>query len=108
MAATVSLTDRGPTNNLAWRTVSVALDTSYPTGGYPITAAQLGFSKSRVTFVTSHSGGYVYEWAANGSNGGNLKAYRQTAATGSLVEVPNATSLSGVTVQLFVLGDVSA
>lgn len=103
MAATVAVTDNGPMNNLRWRTVNVTLDASYPTGGYPISAAQLGFNKTRAVFVTSHSGGYVYEWAA-----GNLKAYRQTAATGALVEVPNTTSLTGITVQLFVIGDVSA
>src|SRR5690242_12868530 len=103
MAATVVLADRGPTNNLAWRTINVQLDTSYPTGGYAISNAQLGFTNVRVVFVTSHSGGYVYEWSA-----GHLKAYRQSAATGALTEVPNATSLSGTTVQLFVLGDVSS
>ena len=103
MAASTNFVDHGPSNNLAWRTVDVALDNSYPTGGYALSSTQLGFSNVRAVFVMSHTGGYVYEWT-----GSKLKAYRQTAATGALAEVPNATSLAGTVVHLFVLGDSSA
>lgn len=103
MAASFQMVDGGPTNNLAWRKVDVTLDSSYPTGGYTISSANLGFSKVRAVFVMSHTGGYVYEWT-----GSALKAYRDGGVAGALTEVPNTTNLSGTIVHLFVLGDVSA
>src|SRR5579872_5897776 len=105
MAASIKPTDGGPTNNLRWRTFDITLDNSYPTGGYSITPSLLGFSQVRAVIVNSHTGGYVYEYDIVNQK---LKAYRQTAATGALVEVPNTTSLTGIIVHIFVIGDVSA
>ena len=105
MAAQINWTDNGPADTLRWRTADVTLDASYPTGGYSITPANLGFTKVKAVIIQSHTGGYVYEYDVANQK---LKAYRQTAATGALAEVPNTTSLTGIVVHLFVIGDIAA
>lgn len=72
---------------------TVAFDASYPTGGEPIDATgDIGYQE---LWITGTTGGYQGSWDAANQK---LLMYRQTAATGALVEVPNATDLSAVTV----------
>lgn len=105
MAASPSIQHIGPSSELVFAVVSVALDSSYPSGGYTLTAKQLGFSSTRFVIVTSHTGGNVYEFVPDAAgNGGKLKVYRQTTVAGALPEVTNGTSLAGVSVQLFASG----
>ena len=78
-----------------WRNVwTAAADSSYPTGGWPLTKASLGFAATvdpTFNVQAENSSGYVLEYDHTNSK---LKAYRQTAATGALAEVPNTTDLS--------------
>lgn len=86
-----------------WESVfNVAGDTSYPTGGWPLTKNQLGASANdptAVVLVVNQGLGYllVYDNANQ-----KLLAYRQTAATSALVEVPNATNISAATANVVV------
>jgi hypothetical protein len=83
-------------------TATVAFDASYATGGEPLTIADLGLS--RIDFI-SVSGGQGYHGAWDGSfTAPKILAYRQTAATGALVEVPSTTDLSTISFRVLVLG----
>lgn len=78
----------------------VALDNSYPTGGYDISAVFAEFklegsgNLGLAIFPASGVGGYVY--AVDYTNK-KLKVFRQTAATSALIEVANAVDLSAIT-----------
>lgn len=98
MAATVTKIVSGPPQ---FGLVDVTLDNSYPTGGYPITAAQLGFNRILGVIVMSHPSGYTFEYDAANNK---LKAYRVNTTAAALSEVPNATSLTGINVHLLVVG----
>lgn len=82
----------------------VALDSSYPTGGESLTAAQLGLTDIQ-TLNAASSGGYTFEYDDTNAK---LKAYygdNNNASDGALIEVPNATDLSAVTnVQVLATG----
>lgn len=62
-------------------------DVTYPTGGYPISL------DGPILAVIGNLPGYVTRFDAVNAK---LLLYRQTAATGALVEVPNATDLSAL------------
>jgi hypothetical protein len=86
----------GPTQvGDGWRNIwAAAADTSYPTGGWPLSKASLGFAATtdpQFNVQAENAGGYMLEYDHTNSK---LKAYRQTAATGALVEVPNTTDVS--------------
>src|SRR5436853_5232818 len=80
-----------------WRNIfTIAADSSYPTGGWPLTRQTLGFAATAdpaFNAQVENSSGYVLEYDHTNQK---VKAYRQTAATGALAEVPNATDLSAV------------
>ena len=76
--------------------VSAAAADTYPTGGWTLNKNTLGASANDPTAVVqveNHARGYelVYDNANQ-----KLQAYRQTAATGALAEVPNGTDLTAV------------
>jgi hypothetical protein len=83
-------------------TATITFDSSYVTGGEPLVLADLGLS--RVDFITVSSGqGYHGAW--DGSlTAPKILAYRQTSATGALVEVPSTTDLSAINFKVLVLG----
>lgn len=107
MAATVNLGDHGPAENLAWRTVTVTLDNSYPSGGYAIPVTSLTSSGDvKAVVVTTNPSGFVFHYdKANGK----LHAFETGAAlSGVLAEVGNgAATLNGVVVTLLVLHNVN-
>lgn len=74
----------------------VDFDTSYPTGGEPLTFEDLGFSRAPdVVIALPKTRVFEYDSANE-----KLKAYEgdySNAADGPLVEVPNATDLSAHT-----------
>jgi hypothetical protein len=70
--------------------VTVTLDSSYPTGGYSLTAATFGYSTILSVFVANTSTGKPCFWT-----GSKLKVF---SAIGT--EVSNATDLSAETVIL--------
>lgn len=80
-------------------------DTSYPTGGYAVTPAQLGLS--RVSFAMCNAVGSA------SNNGAATASYNQatgkvqlftTGTTGAQVEVASAANVSGITVNILALG----
>lgn len=80
-----------------WESIyEAAADASYPTGGWPAATASLGLSAiadPELHVNVGSQGGYLLTYDHTNKK---ILAYRQTAATGALVEVPNATDLSAV------------
>ncbi len=84
----------------------VTLDSSYPTGGEAMTAANFGLDQILTVFAQS-MGGYVFSWDSTNSK---LLAYRSKdpgdagGADIVLQQVANATDLSGVTLWALAIG----
>lgn len=81
----------------------VTLDSSYPTGGEAITAAQLGLSKVDVAICETNTGHIAQYDKANAK----IKMYYadyDAVADGALIQVPNATDLSAVVVTVVAYG----
>ena len=103
MAASVSITT-GPEVPGNRKMVSgvITLDSSYVTGGEAVTLAQLGLS--RLDFLCLTAGiGYLPTWDGS-TTAPKVLVYRQTAATGALVEVPSTTDMSATTVRFIAFG----
>jgi hypothetical protein len=81
---------------------TITFDSSYDTGGEAITLAQLGLSRLDWLEVSSGTG-YLAAWDGSTSTP-KVLLYRQTAATGALVEVPSTTNVSTVTVKFRATG----
>lgn len=76
-------------------------DSSYVApGGRAGTAAALGFTRILAMVPLSHKG-YVWEYNPDSDK---IMFEQQSAATGALTEVPNATNLAGQTYRALVLG----
>ena len=84
---------------------TVVLDNSYPTGGYTGLAAKLTAAASRtptIIAVFAQSSGYVAYW--DYTNSKLMLFYSNSdAADGALIQVPDTTDLSAVTLSLVVL-----
>jgi hypothetical protein len=82
---------------------TVAFDSSYPTGGEPVTAAQFGLAAIDDVIVTD-GGGYDVSYVP--STGKLLVRYADydAVADGKLIEVPNTTNLSTLTARVIVIG----
>jgi hypothetical protein len=97
MAAVITNADGGILHEMgALRAlfVSINLDASYPTGGYPITLIQIGLSQILYADFQARAG-YVFEWDYTNLK---LKAFTSNGASpAALLEVPNTTSLATVT-----------
>jgi len=122
MSLTVTLTDMTVVGNKRLHTFKLAFDTSYPTGGESLTAADLGLSSLDFILVEPASGCLfeydhtnskliaTYTSASHTHTENTAATYTQnattaasTAAAGS--EVPNTTDLSSLTdVRGFALG----
>jgi hypothetical protein len=103
MAATLKFVGQGPMDALAFRTLDVTGDASYPTGGYTLDLAALDM-KRIVTVEPVTQVGYVVEWNPATSK---LMFYKNQATANSnpLAEVAAATNMSAVTVRVFVIGE---
>lgn len=75
-----------------WVAGTLAFDNAYATNGQTLSLAAIGLSSIDYLIVTG-AGGYLLEWDRNAATP-KVKAFRQTAATGALVEVPNGTDIS--------------
>jgi hypothetical protein len=84
----------GPAGSVRMIVGTVDFDSSYPTGGEVFDLSVIG-AKSLYALMPLPKGGYVFEWNGN-VTAPKILAYRQTAATSALVEVPNGTNLSTV------------
>lgn len=100
--ATTILTGPEVPGNRKFVTATITFDSSYATGGEPLSLGDLGLS--RIDYITVSSGnGYLGAW--DGSlTAPKILAYRQTAATGALVEVPSTTDLSAINFKVLVFG----
>lgn len=81
----------------------VALDSSYPTGGEAITAAQLGLSFVDAALCSS-STGHIARYDKTNAKIKMFYADYDAVADGALIEVPNTTDLSAVTVTVVAYG----
>ena len=101
---TVAIQKRSVFGNKRVRVVDVDFDSSYPTGGESLTAADLGLSVVDIV-IPSPKSGYVFEYDYTNSK---LKAYwadYDAGADGALIEVGNGTDLHTVTdVRLLAMG----
>jgi len=80
----------------------ITFDSSYPTGGESVTLAQLGLN--RLDWLELNAGiGYLPTWDGSTSDP-KVLLYRQTAATGAFVQVPNTTDMSATTVRFKATG----
>lgn len=76
--------------------VTVACDDDYPTGGYPITPADVGLSE--IYSVSSAVGaGFVFQYVPSGTGGGKLMAYDTSGDAGALTEAASSEDLDAVT-----------
>jgi hypothetical protein len=103
MTLTVSIKRQSVAGDLRRTIADCTCDTSYPTGGYAVTPGNFGFPGGSIVWADTGggtSGGYVsnYDYTAN-----KIKLFRQTAATGALVEVPNTTNVATETFRAHVL-----
>jgi hypothetical protein len=76
---------------------TIAFDSSYPTGGEPLTKGDLGFSAAPTVVEIEPKSGYVFEYDFTNEK---ILAYygdNNNASDGPLIEVPNATNLATIT-----------
>ena len=96
MALTITVNKRGIIGDLRYADISLAWDSSYPTGGESLTPADAGFDSFHV--VTAHQkSGYTFEMDYTNNK---LLAYYYDyngSADAAAIQVANAVDLSGVT-----------
>lgn len=121
MAVIIRLLKRSKNLTLHQNIAEITFDNSYPTGGEPVTAAQLGV-RSIDMVMLSNGGGYLAEYdytnnkikvltptAPHSHIENTAAAYVQNATTAENVaeaasEVANATDLSAVIIRAMVIG----
>jgi len=106
MAATVTSVFSGSILGAKQRVsvTTITGDSSYATGGYAITANQVGFSRITAVLAVGANTGYVPTWDATNSK---LKVFygdNNNASDGPLIEVPAATDLSAVSFTVLAFG----
>ena len=101
-ASTVINTGPEVPGNRKITTATVTFDSSYVTGGEAVSA--LDFGLVRLDHLVIDAGaGYLAQW--DGSlTAPKILLYRQTAATGALVQVPATTDVSAVSVKVLAFG----
>lgn len=106
MAASALIVDRGAAGDLFFRIVDVTLDGSYPAGGYPLAAKDLGFGLNGTIWAipggNSKTGGWTVAWDFTNSK---LQVFDSSGAANAVQhEVIATTVLTGVVVRLLVFG----
>lgn len=91
--------------NVKMLTAAITLDTSYPTGGSPGLASQLGL-KSLAVLLTVVSTGYILDYIP-ASDLLKVLLPGGTGAGSKASEVANTTNLSATQVQVFAIGVTS-
>ena len=104
MAVTISAVEHGGAGNKRVQRGKLALDTSYPSGGYPITAQQLGLSVIEF-FEANPQQGYAINYD---SVNGSLRVF---AAAGLVVKgsqaIGDVVQVSGGVLGKTTVGDVT-
>lgn len=107
MAASAAIVKRGAAGDMFFRIVDVTLDAAYPSGGYPLTPAQLGLGASGIPYMVdaatvSKTGGWLVGWDYTN---GKLQVFDGSGAASAVMhEVAANTVLTGVVARLFVMG----
>jgi hypothetical protein len=107
VAASAAVIKRGAAGDLFFRVVDVTLDGSYPTGGYPLAAKDLGFGTNGQIFMVdpgtfSKTGGWMTGWDYTNNK---LQVFDSSGAASAVAhEVAAATVLTGVVVRLLAFG----
>jgi len=101
-ASTVINTGPEVPGNRKITTATVTFDSSYATGGEAVALIDLGLVRLD-HLVVDAGAGYLAQW--DGSlTAPKILLYRQTAATGALVQVPSTTDVSAVSVKVLAFG----
>lgn len=103
MAAAIKFVSQGPVEVLSFRVISVTGDTSYPTGGYPLGLTECDM-KRIISVEPIVQVGHIIEWNRATSK---LLFYKNSATPTSnqMVEVTAATNMTGIVVEVLVLGE---
>lgn len=106
MAAAPTIIKRGAAGDLFFRVVDILLDGSYPAGGYPLTAKDLGLGTNGVIFAVygtvSKTAGWLVGWDYTNNK---LQVFDGSgAANVAMHEVAAATVLTGIIARLIVFG----
>lgn len=103
MAAALKFVAQGPMEVLSFRVISVTGDTSYPTGGYPLSLTECDM-KRIISVEPIVQVGHIIEWSRAT---GKLLFYKNqaTANSNQMVEVTAATNMTGIVVEVLVLGE---
>lgn len=79
----------------------ITFDSSYPTGGEPFVASDIGLGEILSIGINQGEDGYVFHWdRANDT----IIVYESAGANAPLTEVANLTDLSGVVVEFIASG----
>lgn len=108
MAVTVTEVVKTAVKDRYMHIFKVTFDSSYPTGGEPLTAADLGFSDHATNLnVLGFAGGYTLNYDA--ANAKLMAFWVDTTVDGAaMAEVANTTNLSAVTALVLAFGKVPA
>lgn len=106
MAATVTTVFSGSLLGAKQRisVTTITGDASYATGGYAITANQVGFSRITAVLVVGANTGYVPVWDSTNSKLKVFYADNNAVVDSALIEVPAATDLSAVSFTVLAFG----
>lgn len=107
MALTYAIREHLSLGNAKAEIVDITFDASYASGGEAVDKTALGFAIIYGVFpmpANSTSGGYYFAYNPTTKMLMAFWGNYPAAAAGPLVEVPNGTDLSGVTVRCFVVG----
>ena len=77
-------------------------DSSYATGGEEVSLTALGLTRLDYLLVDAGQG-YLARWDGSLTSP-KILLYRQTAATGALVEVPSTTNVATIVVRILAFG----
>ena len=76
---------------------TIAFDSSYPTGGEPLTSADLGFAAAPRDVRIEPKSGYVFEYDAANQKVIVYYGDNNNASDGPLIQIPDTTNLSTLT-----------
>jgi len=93
--------ERGVPGDMQYRVFEITFDSSYPTGGESMTAADIGFSKIEFITFAGGDGGYVFDYDFANSK---VIVYRSAGSAAALGQVPNTTNLSAITTRAMAWG----
>ena len=101
MALTLNKTAEWVAGDRRMKVFDVTFDASYPTGGEPVSLADLGFSGEVSFLLAEPTGGYSFEY---NPAAGTLLAYRTGAINAPGEQVPNTTNLATINTRVFAIG----